>query len=92
MRDIELLLDDIINNKVQVSELNEQELDAVMEELTEIGESLLHTDNHDAGVAILKALDIAIDIRVMSDKFEQAIIDAQARGSVYFELNERIIH
>jgi len=92
MRDPELLVQDILDNKVAIKELTADELDIVLEQLVEIGEGLLDTEHHEAGEAILRALDIAIDIRSINEEFEQAIVDAEARGSVYYEFEEYIVH
>jgi hypothetical protein len=54
---------------------------------------MLGTENHDAGVAMLKALDMAIDLRQPTDElFEQAIVAAEARGSTYWEFENYSVH
>lgn len=94
MRDVETIIRGVLDNTIAVKDLTVAELDAVVDELVDIGESLLDTENHDAGVAILQVLDQAIDLRSveMDAGFEAAIVDAEARGSVYFEFEEYLVH
>jgi hypothetical protein len=92
MIDAELLVEDILENRVAVKELSTEELDAVVESLTDIGQSMLDTDQHDIGIAILRALDSAIDMHYVDEGFEQAIVAAEARGSVYWEYENPSVH
>jgi hypothetical protein len=92
MRDAENLLEDFLEDRITLKELSADELDAVVEELTDIGEGLLGTDKHEVGIAILNALDVAIDMHSNTEEFEQAILAAEARGSVYWEFENHNIH
>lgn len=92
MRDPELLVQDILEDKIAINELTADELDIVVEQLVDAAEGLLDTDDHEAGVAMLAALDIAIEARVTNEDFEQAIVAAEARGSVYFEFEDITLH
>lgn len=94
MRDADTLIQGFLNDTIKLNDLTPEELDTVVDELVAIGEDLLDTDDHDVGVQILECLDAAIDSRVTDPSvgFEQAIIDAEARGSVYWELDEYTIH
>ncbi len=95
MKDPQTLIQDFLEDRVQLEDMTVAELDSVLDSLIEIGESLLNTDNHEAGVAILKVLDAAIDLRCMdaeSAGFEQAIQAAEARGSTYWEFEEYLVH
>jgi hypothetical protein len=94
MRDVETIICGVLNNTIAVKELTTNELDAVVDELVEIGQSLIGTDNHEAGVAILEVLDQAIDFRSMEVDagFEKAILEAEARGSTYWEFEENNVH
>jgi hypothetical protein len=94
MRDSQTLIQGFLNNSISLKDLTPDELDCVVDELVAIGEDMLDTDNHDVGVAILECLDSAIDLRSTDPSvgFEQAIIDAEARGSVYWEFNEYSVH
>jgi len=87
-----LLVQDILENRVAVRDLSPEELDAVVESLTEVGESLLNTEQHEIGEAILQALDFAIDMHYTSDEFELAIQAAEQRGSTYWEIENPSIH
>jgi len=92
MIDTELLVEDILENRVSVKDLSPEELDAVVDSLTDIGESLLNTEQHEIGKAILQALDSAIDMHYTSDDFEEAIQAAELRGSTYWEIENPSIH
>jgi hypothetical protein len=94
MRDAETLIKGFLDDSITLKDLTLEELDCVLDELVAIGESLLDTDNHDVGVEILECLDEAIDLRSTDPSvgFEQAIIDAEARDSVYWEFEEYSVH
>ena len=92
MRDPEALIQDILEDRVAIKELTPDELDMVLESLVEVGEGLLDTEHHEVGVAILKALDVAIDMHSTNDEFEQAIVSAEQRGSTYWEIENPSIH
>lgn len=94
MRNAEVLIKGFLDNSISLKDLTPDELDCVVDELVAIGEDMLDTDNHEIGVAILECLDLAIDSRSTDPSvgFEQAIVDAEARGSVYWEFNEYSIH
>ena len=95
MTDSDKLIKDFLEDRVTLEEMTTEQLDSVLDGLIEIGESLLNTDNHDAGVAILKVLDAAIDLRSSidnDDSFEAAIQEAEARGSTYWEFEHYNLH
>jgi hypothetical protein len=92
MRDTELLVQDILDDKIEIKELSAEELDVVVDSLVEIGEGLLGTEHHEVGVAMLQALDVAIDMYSINEEFEQAIQAAEQRGSVYWEIENPSIH
>ena len=94
MRDTETIIRGVLDNTIAVKDLTVQELDAVIDELVAIGESLLDTENHEVGVAMLEVLDQAIDLRSqdLQQGFEDAIIAAEQRGSTYWEIENPSIH
>lgn len=94
MRDADVLIKGFLNDSIKLTDLTPEELDCVLDELVAIGEDLLETDNHDAGVAILECLDTAIDLRSTDPDvgFEQAIMAAEQRGSTYWEFENPSIH
>ena len=95
MTDSDKLIKDFLEDRVKLEDMTTEQLDSVLDSLIEIGESLLNTDNHAAGVAILQVLDAAIDLRCLDAAdagFEQAIQDAEARGSTYWEFEEYLVH
>jgi hypothetical protein len=92
MTDPEILVQDILDNKIAIKELSADELDIVLEQLVEIGEGLLDTEHHDVGVAMLAALDVAIDMHSTTEEFNQAIQAAESRGSTYWEFENPSIH
>ena len=95
MTDSEKLIKDFLEDRVKLEDMTTEQLDTVLDELIEIGESLLNTDKHEAGVAILTVLDAAIDLKSLDATdvgFEQAVQAAEARGSTYWEFEEYIVH
>jgi hypothetical protein len=94
MRDVETIVQGVLNNTIEVKDLTVDELDAVVDELVDIGESLLDTENHEAGVAMLQVLDAVIDLRStdMDEGFEAAIVAAEQRGATYWEIENPSIH
>ena len=94
MRDVETIVQGVLNNTIEVKDLTVDELDAVVDELVDIGESLLDTENHEAGVAMLQVLDAVIDLRStdMDEGFEAAIMAAEQRGATYWEIKNPSIH
>lgn len=94
MRDTNALVKDYLADKIKLSDLTVDELDAIIDELVMIAESYLDTEYHEAGVAMLEALDQAIDLRSQDQDlgFEQAILAAEARGSTYWEFESYSVH
>ncbi len=94
MRDVETIVRGVLDNTIEVKDLSIEELDAVVDELVDIGESLLDTENHEVGVAMLEVLDQAIDLRSrdLQHGFEDAIIEAEQRGLTYWEIENPSIH
>jgi hypothetical protein len=94
MRDVETIIRGVLDNSIAVKDLTVEELDTVIDELVEIGETLLDTENHEVGVAILEVLDQAIDLRSqdLTADFENTILEAEQRGSTYWEIENPSIH
>ena len=94
MRDTDTLIKDYLADRIKLTDLTVDELDAIIDDLVMIAESYLDTEYHDAGVAMLEVLDQAIDLRSMDldAGFEQAILEAEARGSTYWEFEEHSVH
>jgi len=94
MRDVETIIRGVLDNSISVKDLTVAELDAVVDELVDIGESLLDTENHEVGVAMLEVLDQAIDLRSqdLTADFENAILAAEQRGSTYWEFENPSSH
>jgi hypothetical protein len=67
----------------------------VFDRLQDLAEELLEGPHHDVALAMLEVLSTVIDDRIESEDmscFEQAILDAESRGSVYWEFDEYSIH
>lgn len=93
MRDSEFLITGILNNTIELNELTFDEIDLVHEELCEIAEDMAGTDREDFGFALLNALEANINERIEQDAlFDEAILAAEARGSVYWEFDEYTLH
>ena len=84
--DIDKLVADIIANNNSVD---------VVDRLTELGVSMLGTENDKIGTALLKVLKREVDnsIKAFETKaFELAVDEAESRGSTYWEFEEHIVH
>jgi hypothetical protein len=94
MRSTKTIIKGVLDNTIEIKDLSMEELDAVVDKLIDIGESLLDTENHEAGVAILQVLDAAIDLRShdMDEGFEAAIVAAEQRGATYWEIENPSTH
>ena len=94
MRDVETIIRGVLDNSITVKDLTVSELDATIDELVAIADSLLDTENHEVGIAMLEVLDQAIEIRgaELEPGFEEAIIAAEQRGSTYWEIENPSIH
>lgn len=94
MRDVETIIRGVLDNSIAVKDLTVGELDATIDELVAIADSLLDTENHEVGVAMLEVLDQAIELRgaEIEPGFEEAIIAAEQRGSTYWEIENPSIH
>lgn len=94
MRNAETLIKGILNNSIDVKDLSVAELDIVVDDLVAIAEGLLDTENHEVGVAMLEVLDQVIDLRSQDahEGFEEAIAEAEARGSTYWDFEEHSVH
>ena len=94
MKDTQSLIQDYLADRIELTDLTETELDAILDDLIAIAESFLDTEHHSAGIAMLAVLDQAVDLRSqdLEAGFEQAITAAQARGSTYWEFEEYLVH
>jgi hypothetical protein len=94
MRNTKTIIKGVLDNTIDVKDLSIEELDAVVDKLIDIGEGLLDTENHEAGVAILQVLDAVIDLRShdMDEGFEAAIVAAEQRGATYWEIENPSVH
>jgi len=84
--DIDKLVDDVIANNDPVD---------VVDRLTELGASMLGTENEEIGLSLLNVLKNAVDNRIEAlemKAFELAVAEAESRGSTYWEFEEHIVH
>ena len=84
--DIDKLVEDVIANNDPVD---------VVDRLTELGVSMLGTDNEEIGLSLLKVLKRQVDNRIKAFEtkaFELAVADSESRGSTYWEFEEHIVH
>ena len=94
MRDVKTLISGFLDDTIKLPDLTPDELDSVVDELVDIAEDLLDTDNHEVGVAMLGVLREAIELRITDPSvgFEEAIVAAEQRGSVYWEFENPSVH
>jgi flagellar biosynthesis component FlhA len=95
---VDRLCQDILEDRVAVDSLSNEELDIVLDRFYDIAEALQDDPDErkaQAAEAILAVLQDVVDERVSATDmtcFEQAVIDAESRGSVYFEFEEYSVH
>lgn len=98
MDQVDRLCQDILEDRVAVESLSNEELDIVLDRFYDIAEALQDDPDErkaQAAEAILAVLQDVVDERVGAldmSCFEQAILDAESRGSVYFEFEEYLVH
>jgi len=84
--DVDKLVDEIIANNNSVD---------IVDRLTELGVSMLGTDNEEIGLSLLTVLKDAVDNRIKAFEtkaFELAVAEAESHGSTYWEFEEHIVH
>lgn len=95
MDSIDQLVQDIFEDKVDVSTLSLELLDQVLDRVSDIAENLLDGPHHDAACAIIEVLSTVVDEKLDAEDmscFEDAIAEAEKRGSVYWEFDTYTIH
>lgn len=93
--DLDKLVEDVLTDKVAIELLTDEELDLVFDRIQDVAEGLLDSEHHEVAVAMLEVLSNAIDERVVAEdmsEFEDAITEAELRGSVYWEFDDYSIH
>jgi hypothetical protein len=90
---VDKLVEDVLSEAVPVETLNADQLEAVLGRLQEIAQNLLDTEHHDAADEILQVL---AEVEFCQDTdmtcFADAIAEATARGSQYWQFDEYTIH
>lgn len=85
---IKELLQAVQDGEIEIQDLSLDEADAVLDGYKQVAEGLLdNAETRELGEAILAALDIPRD-----DPFEDAIAEAESRGSTYWELETDSVH
>lgn len=98
MSNIDNILRGILEETIDVASLTVEEIDGVILKLREYSESHLNGEHHAMAVEILSILEpmvqfIEEDMLLQHDiDFEKAILDAEARGSVYWEAVQERLH
>lgn len=95
---IDRLCQDILEDKIAVETLSNEQLDLVLDRFYDIAEALENDPDERkavAATAILEVLQDVVDERVnITDMscFEDAINQAEQRGSVYWEFETYTVH
>lgn len=95
---VDRLCQDILEDRVAVETLSDEQLDLVLDRFYDIAEVMQDDPDErkaEAAVAILVVLQDMVDERVSATDmtcFEEQIVAAEARGSVYFEFEEYSVH
>lgn len=95
MDPIEQLVTDILEDRVAVETLTTEQLDQVIDCIYDNAQDMLDGPQAEAAGAILASLENLIDERLTAEDmscFDEQIIAAEARGSVYFEFEEYSVH
>ncbi len=98
MDQVDRLCQDILDDRIAVETLTNEELDLVLDRFYTLAEALQDDPDErkaQAAEAILAVLQDVVDERVSATDmtcFEEQILAAEARGSVYFEFEEYLVH
>jgi flagellar biosynthesis component FlhA len=98
MDNVDRLCRDILEDKIAVETLTDEQLDMVLDRFYDIAEALENDPDErksQAASAILAVLQDVVDERVSATDmscFETAIAEAEKRGSIYWEFETYSIH
>ena len=93
--DIDQLVDDVMERRVDIETLSTHQLDMVFEQLQELAEDSPTDPYQETALELLNVIINTIDSRIATDSvegFEEAIAAAEARGSTYWELETYSVH
>lgn len=96
MGSIEKLVQDIFEERVDPSTLDNIELEQVFDFVQEMAENLIDDDEYRDGARLMLAVlaEIVDDRMGATDMscFEEAIVKAESRGSTYYEFEHYRLH
>jgi hypothetical protein len=94
MTDVKKLVMDVLENRVDLADLTDQESDTVILALHKFGNDLIESGHQDAGLSILDITTPFIDeiMHDMDHATEQLIQEAVARGCVLYKPDYHDIH
>jgi hypothetical protein len=93
--DINQLVDDVIERRVDIKTLSTHQLDMLFEQLQELAEESPTDPYQETALELLGVIMDTIDDRIAADSsegFEEAIAAAEARGSTYWEFETYSVH
>lgn len=92
---IQVMVEKIFNDELDPSALGLNDLELVLDYLYEAVENLLGTDKHEVAVEMLEVLQTVVDDKLAEtdmSEFADAVEQAEARGSSYFEFDNYTLH
>ena len=89
--DAQQLCQGILDNSIPVDSLSDVEQDLVIQYLTDCAEGFIGTEHEDMANELLDILDFLRDVRA-DRPFEEAIVEAEKRGSTYWEFENPSVH
>jgi hypothetical protein len=89
---IEELAVGVLSGEIELSEIDENHIEALFEALTEISTNLLGTEHDAVAKEMLAVLAECVNMYDADPEFESEIVAAEQRGSTYFELEVNSLH
>jgi hypothetical protein len=91
---VESLVDDILLDRVQIKDLDTDQLEALVEYMREHIGAIDNDDYREALLVLVDAIEIAAENRFGNEAagdWDDIIEASQARGNTYFELENHIV-
>lgn len=92
--DVENLVDDILTDQVQISDLDTDQMEALVDYMREHIGSIENDEYREALMILVNAIEIAAENRfgnLASGDWDDVIEASVARGNTYFELENYVV-
>ncbi len=92
--DVENLVDDILTDQVQITDLNTDQMEALIDYMREHIGSIKNDEYREALMILVNAIEIAAENRFgnqASGDWDETIEASMARGNTYFEMENYVV-